>query len=160
MTEEPPFLVADDDSSPEGSGPQGEESRTALKTRRGRACPTLFTWGRQAVPLQAGKGREPFSWFLGARQPTGMSDCLENTQSEIPLRRSPAPAIRQWPDLVTGGMTDRNDSLCRVVTQTPEGREALTTIAVGARRRLAPTSWPRKKVPDAFFPLFPSPFPR
>jgi len=25
-----------------------------------------------------------FRWFLGARQPAGMSDCLENTQGEIP----------------------------------------------------------------------------
>jgi hypothetical protein len=32
----PPFLVADDDPSPEGFGPQGEESRTALKTLRAR----------------------------------------------------------------------------------------------------------------------------
>jgi hypothetical protein len=24
------------------------------------------------------------SWFLVARQPTGMRDCLEDTQSEIP----------------------------------------------------------------------------
>jgi hypothetical protein len=60
-----------------------EESRSALKRCRSRACPTLFIRGRQAVPLQASKEGESFSWFLGARQRTGMSDCLENTQCEI-----------------------------------------------------------------------------
>jgi len=39
----PPLLLANDDPSPEGFGPQGEESRTALKTLRARF---LFrVWG-------------------------------------------------------------------------------------------------------------------
>jgi hypothetical protein len=71
--------VADDDPSPacgpkpfggrrpEGSGPQSEESRTALKMGALRA----------------------FSCFLGARQPTGMSDCFENGPS--PSHPSPFP---------------------------------------------------------------------
>jgi hypothetical protein len=41
------------------------------------------------------KALRAFSWFLGARQPTGMSDCTEKTQSEIAVWR----------------LTDRNDSL-------------------------------------------------
>ena len=36
-----------------------------------------------------------------------MTGCVENTQSEIPLRR----------------LTDRNDSIGRVITQTPEGSQ-------------------------------------
>jgi hypothetical protein len=46
-----------------------------------------------------------FSWFLGARPRTGMSDCLENTQCEIPR-------------------SARNDSLGRVITQTAKGETA------------------------------------
>jgi len=43
---------------------------------------------------------DPFSWYLGARQPTSMSDCFENTQSEIPVPR----------------LRDRNDCVGRVIT--------------------------------------------
>jgi len=43
-----------------------------------------------SAPFQGGvkpphsKALRAFSWPLGARQPTAMSDCHENTQSEIP----------------------------------------------------------------------------
>jgi len=44
-----------------------------------------------------------FSWFLGACQPTGMSGCLENIQSEIPRFA-------------------RNDSLSEVLVRAHHGR--------------------------------------
>ena len=121
--------MADDDPSPEGFGPQGEQSRIALKMPvpkapwsavrqlTDRLCARGSKAFRHGGPHS--KARRAFSWFLGARQPTGMTDCLENTQSEIPPRRSSDPAIRHWPDLVTDGLTDRNDGLESVITQTP-----------------------------------------
>ena len=56
----------------------------ALKTCRGRACPTRSIRGRQAVPLQAGEGGEPFSWFPVARRPTGMRETAYSKLSPNP----------------------------------------------------------------------------
>ena len=47
------------------------------------------------------KALRAFSCFLGAHQRTGMCDCLEDTQSDIPLPR----------------LRDRNDRLAGVFTQ-------------------------------------------
>ena len=57
------------------------------------------------------KALRAFSCLLGGRQPTGMGDCLDNTQSEIPLPR----------------LRDRNDRMCRVITQTRQGERATTS---------------------------------
>jgi hypothetical protein len=51
------------------------------------------------------KALRAFSCFPGAHL-TGMGDCLENTQSKIPLRR----------------LTDPNDTSYRVITQTQQER--------------------------------------
>jgi hypothetical protein len=78
---------------------------------RSRLAGPPFRWDFKAARRGGphSKALRAFSWFLGARQPTGMGDCLENAQSKIPL-----PS--------TDGLTDRNDSLRRVITQTPTGR--------------------------------------
>ena len=74
-----------------------------------------------AASLPHSMALRAFSLSLGARQRTGMSDCLENSQSEIPLPR----------------LRDRNDSLGRVTTQTPLRRqgvirsEALSMVLLG-----------------------------
>jgi hypothetical protein len=41
-------------------------------------------YGKGGVEPPHSKALRAFSCFLGARQPTGMSDCFENTQGEIP----------------------------------------------------------------------------
>jgi len=91
-----------------------EEARTALKIVVPKApwsavaAATAFGSGSTAAAsLPHSMALRAFSWFLGARQPTSMSDCLENTQGEVPLPR----------------LRDRNDSLNEVLTQNPQGRE-------------------------------------
>jgi hypothetical protein len=71
----PPFLVADDDPSPEGFGPQGEESRIALKRLRARFLAPLgmtgltafshrLPWGRGFLDLiGTGEGVHPSPYY-------------------------------------------------------------------------------------------------
>jgi len=79
----------------------GGHSFAALRTgsARARERDAPADRGRDA---RATSLRTLFSWFLGTRQRTGMSECIENTQSEIPRFA-------------------RNDNSKEVVTQTPLG---------------------------------------
>jgi len=114
----------------------GEESCAALKMPVPEApWSAARRGGPHPMALRA------FSWFLGARQRTGMSDCPENTRSEIlrsskvrsfPRKREATqvgPRFRGGDEGVTlisvvgrRPMDTRNDSTGRVVTQTPRVR--------------------------------------
>ena len=66
-------------------------SRTPLKTpchsersEESRSDLFVLASSRTRARFFASLRMTGFSWFLGARQPTGMSDCVEHTQSEIP----------------------------------------------------------------------------
>ena len=104
---------------------------TRILTRRGATAwqPSALVQvprRRQAAALQ-GASRI----FIVSGCASGMSDCLENTQSETPLQR----------------LRDRNDSIGRVITQTRGERRAGSsqTLPVGEGNRPAAQRNPCEK---------------
>ena len=104
-----------------------------------RLCGRDWTAARRGGPRST--ALRAFSSFLGARQPTGMSDCLENTQGEI-LRFQ----VRFGSDHRSPGfgplprLRDRNDSLGRVFIQTPGQRAPHSLATLSPTRQAVPSS--------------------